>query len=537
MQRKTIAISLLGTVLDFAGKRWERWHKWRPNIGLCSQPDLKIDELYLMYDNHSLRLAETVKADIAEVAAHTQVVLQNMNFKDPWDFEEVYAKLFDWCREFTFEPDKHDYLFHITTGTHVVQICSFLLTESRHFPGRIIQTSPSKNSEKIFIGRAQVIDLDLSNYEQLATRFDIEHEEGKAYLKSGIQTKNEAFNQLMSEIEKAAIRSNSPILLTGPSGAGKSQLATKIYELKKRRNTVSGPLVVVNCAALKSENAKGALFGFMSDNHSVRDGFLQNANKGLLFLDEISELGLEEQAMLLHAIEHKAFYPLGSHKTVESDFQLIAATKRNLAIAIQKGTFREDLLASLNLWTYELPALKHRQADIPANIEYELELFAKKHGQRIQFNKDAKEAFIEFAESPKAVWTGNFRDLNSAITRLCTLADASGITLNNVQEEIARLKLKWEESDFDEVLTANGNSILQDPFIGDNAVPVQVEKLDEFDRYQLGFVINECRKHPSMAAAGRALFNVSRQSKTSNNDSSRLQKYLAKFGLKWSDLS
>jgi transcriptional regulatory protein RtcR len=537
VERKTIAISLLGTVLDFAGKRWDRWHKWRPNVGLCSQADLKIDELYLMHDNHSVRLAETVKSDIAEVSEHTQVTLQAMNFNDPWDFEEVYAKLFDWCRTFNFEADKNDYLFHITTGTHVVQICSFLLTESRHFPGRIIQTSPSKTLDNVYVGRAQIIDLDLSKYDQLATRFDVEHEEGKDFLKGGIHTKNEAFNALIEEIEKVAIRSNSPILLTGPTGAGKSLLATKIYELKKRRSTVSGDLVIVNCATLKGENAMAALFGHtkgaFTGAHNSREGFLLSANRGLLFLDEIGELGQEEQAMLLHAIEHKSFHPVGSDKPVTSDFQLIAGTNRNLALEIQKGNFRDDLLARINLWTYELPALKDRQEDIPVNIDYELDVFTTTQGRRIQFNKEAKDAFIDFACSPNAHWTGNFRDLSSAITRLCTLADSSRITLDDVKDEMARLTSKWSDKEDDVKLPSQ----VVDAFSGDNALPLKAENLDIFDRNQLSFVVNVCRTQPSMAAAGRVLFDESRKTKTSNNDSSRLQKYLAKFGLRWTDLS
>ena len=202
MQRKTIAISLLGTVLDFAGKRWDRWHKWRPNIGLCSQEDLPIHQLYLLHDNHSARLAETVKADISEVSDDTEVNLQTMHFDDPWDFEEVYAKLYDWCKAFSFDTDTYDYLFHITTGSHVVQVCGFMLTESNYFPGRVIQTSPDKNKDKEYIGRAHIIDTDLSKYEKLASRFEQEKLQSIDILKAGILTQNDDLNNLIDELEK-----------------------------------------------------------------------------------------------------------------------------------------------------------------------------------------------------------------------------------------------------------------------------------------------------------------------------------------------
>ncbi|WP_199609635.1 RNA repair transcriptional activator RtcR [Flocculibacter collagenilyticus] len=531
MKKKTVAVSLIGTQLDYVGKRVDRWARWRPNVSLCSQEDLIIDQLHMLHDNHSNRLANNVAVDIESVSPETNVVLHLVNFNDPWDFEEVYAKLFDWCQQQTFDTDKYDYLFHITTGTHVVQICSYLLTESRHFPGRLIQTSPDKDSKNKSIGRIQIIDLDLSKYDQLATRFDREHLEGKAFLKGGIKTKNVAFNRLITQIEKVAIRSHDPMLLTGPTGAGKSQLATRIFQLKKKRAMLKGDLVSVNCATLKGENAMAALFGHtkgaFTGAQSAREGFLLTANNGVLFLDEIGELGLEEQAMLLHAIENKTFHPVGSDTPVKSNFQLIAGTNRNLKQEVKKGAFREDLLARINLWAYDLPALKDRKEDIPANIDYELDRYAQITGQRVQFNKEAKLAFVDFATSNKALWTSNFRDLSSAITRLCTLADSSRITAVDVTDEIERLNVAWFDTEQPSTATSLANYLS----------PEAIAQLDHFDANQLSFVLGVCEHHNSMASAGRELFNVSRTMKSQPNDSSRLQKYLGKFGLKWRDLS
>ncbi|QUJ69819.1 RNA repair transcriptional activator RtcR (plasmid) [Photobacterium sp. GJ3] len=527
--KKRVAVSLLGTKLDFYGKRVDRWQKWRPNVSLCSQQDLKIDQLHLMHDNRSVWLANQIRDDIGTISPETNVELHTLNFHDPWDFEEVYAKLFDWCKQQDFNTDQCDYVFHITTGTHVVQICSYLLTESRHFPGKLIQSSPDSRNPIKSVGQVQLIDLDLSRYDQLANRFDIEHQEGSQFLKAGIATKNEPFNRLINQIEKVAIRSPEPILLTGPTGAGKSQLASRIYQLKKMRGTVEGALVSVNCATLKGENAMAALFGHTKGAFTgalaARDGFLKTANNGVLFLDEIGELGLEEQAMLLHAIENKTFHPVGSDQTVTSHFQLIAGTNRDLQQQIRTGEFREDLLARINLWTYSLPALKDRREDIPANLDFELERFTRKNGKRVQFSKEARTEFLRFAQSPHALWRGNFRDLTAAITRLCTLADASRIAVEDVREEITRLASHWQQD-----VPADQHIVTQ--FLP----PETAQSLDDFDQQQLSYVLQVCRQHQSLAAAGRVLFNVSRLQKSSSNDSSRLQKYLAKFGLKWSDI-
>ena len=185
------------------------------------------------------------------------------------------------------------------------------------------------------------------------------------------------------------------------------------------------------------------------------------------------------------------------------------------------------MFARINLWEYELPALKDRKEDIPANIDYEVDLYTKKMGDRVQFNKEAKNAFIGFATSNEALWTGNFRDLSSAITRLCTLADSSRITVEDVKDEIDRLKQAWYPQ----------NQQLASTVLCDYLENTQIEELDNFDINQLSQVLTTCQRHNSMASAGRELFNVSRTLKSQANDSSRLQKYLSKFGLKWSDIS
>ena len=282
---------------------------------------------------------------------------------------------------------------------------------------------------------------------------------------------------------------------------------------------------------LKGENAMAALFGHtkgaFTGAQNARDGFLLSANEGLLFLDEIGELGIEEQAMLLHAIENKTFHPVGSDSAVQSNFQLIAGTNKNLKQEIAKGQFREDLQARINLWTYELPALRDRKEDIPANIDYEMNVYTQKAGQRVQFNKEAKFSFINFAISAEAIWASNFRDLSSAITRLCTLADSSRISIDDVHDEIQRLKQAWQPCN-------QGESLI---FIQNTLSASEIQALDEFDVQQLNYVLSICNKHKSMASAGRALFNVTRTLKAQANDSSRLQKYLAKYTLKWADLS
>jgi transcriptional regulatory protein RtcR len=525
--RKLVIIGLLGTQLD-RGTGSRRWEGWRPTVSLCQHEDLLVDRLELLHDRRSTALADTVRADIGSVSPETETRGHVVEFSDAWDFEEVYGGLADFARSYPFQPEREDYLIHITTGTHVAQICLFLLTESRHLPGRLIQTSPPGGREQGTPGRYAIIDLDLSRYDRIAVRFAEEQREARTFLKSGIATRNAAFNRMIEEIEQVAVASKEPILLMGPTGAGKSSLARRVFELKKQRHQLAGNFVEVNCATLRGDTAASTLFGHVrgafTGAQRDRPGLLRSADGGLLFLDEIGELGCDEQAMLLRALEEKRFLPVGSDREVESDFQLIAGTNRDLMGDVRSGDFREDLLARINLWTFQLPGLAERAEDIEPNLDHELEAAAKRMGRRISMAKDVRAAFLGFARSPQAKWSANFRDLNAAVTRMATLAPAGRITRAILDGELARLQTAWQKPP-----AADSDDALLVTVLGAEAAA----KLDLFDRAQLACVLRTCRSSSTLSEAGRRLFSVTREKRKVTNDADRLRKYLTRFGLTW----
>ena len=516
---RRVVIGSLGTVLDRRGKRHNRNKKWRPTVAICLQPDLPVDRLELICPPDNRALAEQIVEDLAALSPHTEVRLHEMPLADPWDFEEVYAAFLDFAVNYAFDTDNEDYLVHITTGTHVAQICWFLLTEARYLPARLLQSGPARSEDRpVMQGECTVIDLDLSRYSALTSRFLREQQASVSFLKGGIATRNPAFNALIDRIERVALRSTAPMLLTGPTGAGKSFLAQRIFQLKQNRHQVKGRLVAVNCATLRGDNAMSTLFGHVkgafTGAQQARAGLLREADGGVLFLDEIAELGPDEQAMLLKAIEEKRFLPFGSDKEVSSDFQLIAGTHRDMASWVAQGRFREDLWSRINLWSFTLPGLAQRREDIEPNLDYELQRFARDSQSQVRFDREARQAWLRFACSDQALWRGNFRELGASVTRMATLADNGRITLEGVSEEIARLRQSWH---------------------GDDPQPTTLPDLDLdlFDRYQLAAVLTICRQSASLSEAGRKLFAVSRQQKKQPNDADRLRKYLARFDLSW----
>ncbi|MEM7498292.1 MAG: RNA repair transcriptional activator RtcR [Pseudomonadota bacterium] len=516
---QNVLIGFLGTQLD-RGKR----RKWRPSVQLCAHEKLPVARLELLCDQRFFDLAQSVRNDIRHVSPETEVLIRRLDLKDPWDFEEVYGALFDFAEGYGFDEDRERYHVHLTTGTHVAQICWFLLTESRHVPARLVQTGPPRGDDTPN-GTLDVIDLDLSRYNALQQRFDLIAERSTDLLKAGIKTRNEAFNALIDRIERVATATDAPLLLLGATGTGKTALAERIYELKLKNRRLRGRLVHVNCATLRGEAGMATLFGNRrgaAAGAPERRGLLREADGGLLFLDEIDALGPDEQAMVLHAVEAGKFLPLGSDHEVTSRFQLIAGANRDLARLVADGAFRADLYARLNLWTFRLPRLRDRREDIEPNLEHELSNAEALLGTHVGFNADAAQRYLAFAHHPGTLWPGNFRDLGASVQRMCTLAPRGRITLAMVEQEIETLSAQW----------ANAADDSDRKLVRRHLGPA-TDTVDLFDIAQLAAVIRVCQASKSLSEAGRTLFAASRARKQSANDADRLRKYLARFDLTW----
>ena len=514
-------VGLLGTKLDATGSGPLRWSTWRPTVSIFQHDHLMVDRLVLMHPPQATALAGTTVRDIARLSPQTTIDLVEFGASDPWDFEDVYAELLAFAEDWRGRLSEDEVWIHITTGTHVAQICLFLLAESGFLAGKLLQTRPEGN-ESAF----EVIDLDLARYDRIAQRFAQVQQDATHRLKAGIATRNKAFNLLIDRIERVSVGSTAPILLMGPTGAGKTELARRIYALKLERGQVGGAMVEVNCATLRGDHAMSTLFGHRRGAYTGaindRRGLLSSADGGLLFLDEIGELGLDEQAMLLRALEEHRFLPIGADTETHSDFQLIAGTNRDLRAEVASGQFRADLLARIDLWTFRLPALRDRIEDIEPNVDFELERFARSASRRVSFNQEARERFLRYA-TLHAPWTGNFRDLSAAITRMATLAPQGRIRVEEVDEEIARLS------------QARSTPISSGLVMA--ALGERTEQLDLFDQVQLEVVLQVCIASRSLAEAGRELFAYSRSQRTTHNDADRLRKYLSRFGLSREDIS
>jgi transcriptional regulatory protein RtcR len=515
---------------------------WRPSIGICMHRDtFPIDRFVLVFEEQNFSIAKQLSEEISVVSPETEVVLESLrNWKNPWDFKEVYESLYQLALDYPFDPSKEDYYAHITTGTHAAQIAWFSLIESALIPGKILQTyqerddafetprdwdgfEPTERSGETKTGFEKV-DVAEERFDVMRRRFAEKSTTNVERLKGGIKTENEKYNRLILDIEKIAGRDPWPILLTGATGVGKTTIAERIFELKKTDMELEGEFVSANCATfgnLASSELFGHEKGAFTGAVKKRDGLLKKANGGVLFLDEIGELNVEVQALLLKALEEKTFYPLGSDKEQFSDFQLISGTNKNLSFAIEKGEFRGDLLARIDTWTFLMPSLKERREDIEPNLDAELKELSIERKKDVSINKEARLAFLKFARSPKATWDGNFRDLKKAVRRMATFAESGRIGTTEAREESKRLLDSWRKPE------REGRRLAR-LLLGKRA-----EEHDLFELLQLEGVLEACRNADSQSAAGRKLYAVSRKNKKSSNDSDRLGKFLRGFGLDW----
>jgi transcriptional regulatory protein RtcR len=520
---KTVIFGALGTEKDNKGTAKDRWKNWRPTVDLCSHKNLPIARYELFYQAAYFDLAKQVKADIESRTA-TKVGLNLIDLGgNPWNFEKVYGAFFDFFAAYKFAQEKEDYYVNITTGTHVMQICLFLLAEARYVPAKLIQSTRDHNYIEI--------DLRLEKYDKIEQRLKTERQDDVALLKNDIDTKNAKFDTLIKNLLFVSSTYDYSILLTGSTGVGKTSLAGRIHDLRVKKKRAAGDFIAINCGTLSGDTAKSELFGHKKGSFtsavSDRTGLLKLANGGTLFLDEIGELDPDVQKMILTAIEEKKFRPLGDVEYTESDFYLIAGTNSDLGAKVKNGRFREDLLARIDAFHFHIPDLKNRPEDIEPNLYREIQRFSSVNNTKMSISDEARKKYLKFAQSPEATWNSNFRDLRSSVVRMSAYAESGRITRTTVDTEIDCLRDRWGRS-----VGETERFPLVRRFFGDK----EIFKKDLFDLVQLEAVMEVCLKSASQSEAGRSLFSASIRTKASKNDASRLRSYLQKHGLDWTSI-
>lgn len=225
----------------------------------------------------------------------------------------------------------------------------------------------------------------------------------------------------------------TPVLISGESGTGKELVARALHY---RGTLANRPFVAVDCGSLVPTLIESELFGYEKGAFTgalrSKQGLLQSADTGTIFLDEVGELPLEMQAKILRFLQEKEVRPVGSNQKVKVDVRIMAATNRDLETEYKKGTFRKDLYFRLNVVTIHLPALRERRSDIPILANWFLERLAPGRGTEI--SGAAMKALLAYD------WPGNVRELENCLERAVALGDQRHIDLSDLPPAIARFE-------------------------------------------------------------------------------------------------
>lgn len=239
--------------------------------------------------------------------------------------------------------------------------------------------------------------------------------------------------KLAIETARRAAASKSTVLLLGESGTGKEVFARAIHDWSERRND---PFIAINCVGLSKDLLESELFGHekgaFTGAHQLKKGKMELAHGGTVFLDEVGDISVELQTKLLRFLQEREFDRVGGNRAIRVDVRVIAATSRDLSIAVKEARFRKDLFYRLNVIPVSLPALKDRKEDIPVLAEFFLRRFAL----------ETKKSFTRFTEEAEArlvayEWPGNVREMANVIERAVVLGQGPKVTLDDLSPRIA----------------------------------------------------------------------------------------------------
>ncbi|MFD2371604.1 sigma-54 interaction domain-containing protein [Brevibacillus sp. GCM10020057] len=281
-------------------------------------------------------------------------------------------------------------------------------------------------------------------------------------------------SNLMHRIAALADRfavNDSPILLLGESGVGKDVLASYIHARSGR----TGDFIKINCGAIPDHLLESELFGYekgaFTGATQAKEGLLELAHSGTIFLDEVGDLPYPLQVKLLNVLQDGKIRRLGGKTSRQVNMRIIAATNSDLEAMVERKQFRQDLYYRLNVLTITVPPLRERRDDIPALIFYFLKMLEKKYQRQIRVEADALEAFMEYD------WPGNIRELKNVIERAYHMCENEKITFDQLPASIRKAQ--------------QASLPLQMAKI-DSSLPLK-EAVDRFEREYIQRILGETR--------------------------------------------
>jgi PAS domain S-box-containing protein len=304
----------------------------------------------------------------------------------------------------------------------------------------VVQRIPIKKDGKVIGVFGQIMFKDVRDVQVLARRLNVLQSKVEFYEKEleSLRSSKYTIENIIGKTEEiidaknAALKAaltNAPVLLIGESGTGKELFAHAIHHASERRPY---PFIRLNCAAIPKDLLEAELFGyepgaFTGAGSKGKPGKFELANRGSIFLDEISDLPLEMQPKLLRVLEEKEVERIGGTRITQIDFRLIAATGENLVRSVEQGRFRKDLFYRLNVIPITIPPLRERKEDVPIIVRHLIKKLNKEMGVHVtEISPEVLQVFQNY------YWPGNVRELANLLERIFSTIDTDIIKIHHL---------------------------------------------------------------------------------------------------------
>ena len=403
-----------------------------------------VAKLYELYENlqsreRELRESEKEMRELIEsVPMHVFVIRPDGSgeYANKVVLDYYGASLEEWMKEgfdsrALHEEDKECYVAELRrglAGTIPFETESRILRKDGVYRWFVSRFNPLKDEHGKVL-RWYVARTDMDEAKQETVRTESENlalrEEVNRSAAGEILGSSDNVHKVLTEIARVA-PTDSTVLILGETGTGKELVARAIHKQSRRAPRA---FIRVNCAAIPQSLISSELFGHEKGAFTGavqrRLGRFEAANGGTIFLDEIGELPAETQVALLRVLQEREFERVGSNQAIKVDVRILAATNRDLRMAVAAGTFRQDLFYRLNVFPIQLAPLRERRDDIPLLVEYFIEQFSAKGGKKIRHIR--RNAF-DFFQSYE--WPGNVRELQNVVERAVLLCDGDTLSVD-----------------------------------------------------------------------------------------------------------
>ena len=370
----------------------------------------------------------------------TPIEIRAAKLSGPTQFGEIYQAVIEIVADLEKKHSGNTSLvFHLSPGTPAMAAVWIIVSKTR-FPAELIESSREagvRTASVPFEISAEFIPNIIRRTDEQIEKTTTEFSSAAEF--SDIIYQSSEMREIVGQAETIALH-HVPVLIEGESGTGKELFARAIHRAGPRKDQA---FVAVNCGAIPSELIESELFGHKKGafTGAIQDraGFFKEANGGTIFLDEIGELPLRAQVRMLRVLQEKEVTPVGSSKSEKTDVRVLSATNRNLLEEVTKGNFREDLFYRLAVFPLYLPPLRERAGDISLLVKHFLDLLNQENtGKFWKSDKTltggAKNVLINHP------WTGNIRELQNTLLRVCVLTKNSSVTESDLKKALFVLK-------------------------------------------------------------------------------------------------